>query len=1029
MAQIQEIFRDKALAEYPLVSRKAEFKHFRQNLIDFFKGIIYKAAEQGILYDNAKFIEDLRAWFVSMSSSSLRSFRHTSALIWLTITTKLCDIHVAATHSINQNQKILEAENKKSRASGARIAQSESGIQLASSKKEFLEKCMDDIFETIFVHRYRDVDPKIRIECMKELGTWMEVLPTYFFESKYIRYFGWLLSDINAHTRLQVLKSLTTLYKIRDYIPGFRHFTDRFRLRIVEMAVLDADTNVRVAAIDLLCVLRDVGFLEESDIEVCCRLVFDLDHRVRKSASRFILANVMEESKRSLNEFSSRELKSFSDTFTDLEDNWLAFKELCYTLKSEREASKQEEDNLLEDLEDLYPSYSSRISLAGEALWDAGFGLHFDWIDLISQLLFDFSSLETPSRPAKNYVAAFTLEPDHERILLELLFGFVKGSIDEVNHRNLVSSSTYSNMRKKKISGDEMEAKLTQIHAELIDSIPKLLQHYSHSPEAIVQVLRLHSLLDLNVYSQLHMESKYSDLFSSVITLFKGQSNKLVLEECANVFSKAVSNEPQLPFFEEAQRSVNDAIEDIGYDLKTTILEEDTTDLSKREIEKSIIEPVLKIDALSRNVDIQSVLEITLTTDTTSEDESPLLVQKFKEYLVESATRSKAEVNLPLVVSLVNLIRSYAMWKLSKVVEAATTASSGGSARGIDLSQETNALIIATIKDLEQIVNDASSLHARSICAKALLDLLVTASVAIAQVTSLTKNNGASAAEVHKLRLLEIPTQLSSSTQEVMIGLFLKKERAYAKLAEVELKQSEQDAAFLRALRALRALGAAQPSQLRADDGADSDSDLSDLSEIESDDDEEMLEGGAGSQVPTASQAQMAAVLDYGALLSKTREASARQQKLLLVDYDLCQFAAKVRVAAIARILEEDYVRRISLNAGVLSSLYAKVIAVSILARTEEPAPAPRRKRRAGSAPNGAGAPAGADDAPVNGDDGDGAPGPSTVHKSPEKAPTPSEPSDKEDEEGEDEGAKDGDGDEKIEDEEAEKKGSESEEE
>lgn len=49
---------------------------------------------------------------------------------------------------------------------------------------------------SVFVHRYRDVDPRIRSDCIHALGLWMVKLPSIFFDGTYLRYMGWVLSDI-----------------------------------------------------------------------------------------------------------------------------------------------------------------------------------------------------------------------------------------------------------------------------------------------------------------------------------------------------------------------------------------------------------------------------------------------------------------------------------------------------------------------------------------------------------------------------------------------------------------------------------------------------------------------------------------------------------------------------------------------------------------------------------------------------------------------------------------------------------------
>jgi hypothetical protein len=48
---------------------------------------------------------------------------------------------------------------------------------------------------SVFVHRFRDVDYRIRTECVHELGLWMQKLPQVYFDGAHLRYMGWALSD------------------------------------------------------------------------------------------------------------------------------------------------------------------------------------------------------------------------------------------------------------------------------------------------------------------------------------------------------------------------------------------------------------------------------------------------------------------------------------------------------------------------------------------------------------------------------------------------------------------------------------------------------------------------------------------------------------------------------------------------------------------------------------------------------------------------------------------------------------------
>lgn len=891
-------------------------------------------------------MENLKIWFTAMSSSNLRSFRHTSTLVFLTILTELCRLHVAASQSANQHEKVITAENKRARPSKARLKTAQEAIDLASSKKEYLEFMMKDIFDTVFVHRYRDIDPKIRAECIRELGVWMDVLPSFFFESQYLRYFGWLLSDIHGATRHEVIRSLSKLYANNDNIIGFRQFTERFRPRLVEMSTMDADTSVRVATIDLLKTLRDVGFLEEGDVEIVSKLIYDSEPRVRKAASRFLVSHMIEQAKDAHGEFNASKLNQLKKKFPKLEDSWLAFKELSNVLKVGQTLDQQAGKSAAvekADLQDLYPARSSRISVAGEALWEAGIGEEWDWPSLVDHLLFDFSSLDATDSHAKRFVELYSLDTSESLILLEALYGFVKGAQEAIMN-NRISES-----KRKKLTDQELDEKSSEIQEELIKCIPRLMDNFSHSPDAIAQILRLHELLDLNIYRQLHSEAQYTELIDQVIKQFKTHKQSVVIEECANIFVKATTGEDAVTFADDVRSKVQDLLDDVSYDLRAILVSsppltvKSSVNIEDDPVIQNILEPLTKIDCLSRTIDIRKVMDTPLKEieDSDGPKDDTLLAERLKEMLSTTSMYPPSKTATLLLVSVANLLRSYTMWKLGALVESATMIGVGTSAPNmLDLSAKASDFITDTIQEFELIVDQAESLHIRSLCAKSLLDLLVTVNVTIAQVSSLASGDA-----VKRSRLFDLPSTMADSTQKEILGIFLRKEKAYAKAAKIELEAGPKDKVYQDELKNVsRGLSQTQGN------GNDSD-----LEADESDDDEMDVDShtGATSGSQGAAQSQ---ILGHDALLERTRNVSSHQQRLLLLDHDLCQLTAKIRVAALAQVISDEHASRLALNHKTLSPLFAKIVGANITyeeeSRSSNSAQKANGKGRAGGRTN-----------------------------------------------------------------------------
>ena len=108
-----------------------------------------------------------------------------------------------------------ESEKKSKKVNKGRVSAIMQEAQDAQHKTTLLDTLVKDWFDTIFIHRYRDIDPHIRTECAEALGTWILTYPDVFFDNSHLRYLGFVLSDSHAHVRLQVIQQLHSLQRQR----------------------------------------------------------------------------------------------------------------------------------------------------------------------------------------------------------------------------------------------------------------------------------------------------------------------------------------------------------------------------------------------------------------------------------------------------------------------------------------------------------------------------------------------------------------------------------------------------------------------------------------------------------------------------------------------------------------------------------------------------------------------------------------------------------------------------------------------
>lgn len=374
-----------------------------------------------------------------MSSSTLRQFRHTSTVVALDIVSSLSSIAAEQRKANSTTNRQLEAEGKKAKRNEGRITALEEKLKEGEAHRDTAENIIRDIFDTVFVHRYRDIDARIRSDCVRELGAWILALPDVFFDGSYLRYLGWVLSDTTPATRLEVVKALTKLYRKKDSVGGLRHFTERFRPRLVEMATRDADSGVRAATVELLDVVREVGYLEPEDVDTVGRLLFDSEPKVRRAVVGFFVENIADLYQAKLEELGGEE--AVTDALEGDDDGptmgWIKLKCLVEVLATYDLADGADAEDEAVGAEKAVlkgGDCESRFLLAGGVLWDA-FEELADWEGVARYLLFDHSAHAEEGQEeedvGKRVRSAVALGSREEAILLQVLNASVAAIIAE----------------------------------------------------------------------------------------------------------------------------------------------------------------------------------------------------------------------------------------------------------------------------------------------------------------------------------------------------------------------------------------------------------------------------------------------------------------------------------------------------------------------------------------------------------------------------------------------------------------------
>ena len=147
---------------------------------------------------------------------------------------------------------------------------------------------------SIFVHRYRDIDTAIRQDCLSILTDCIDICPEFFLESSQLRYLGWALSDEALVIRLGALSSMNRICKLSNSA-GLRPFIERFKQRLIDMALCDKETAVRYESTKLLVTTYQIGFLENEDLNKFIHLVMSPDAKIRNIVAPVVVEWITQE--------------------------------------------------------------------------------------------------------------------------------------------------------------------------------------------------------------------------------------------------------------------------------------------------------------------------------------------------------------------------------------------------------------------------------------------------------------------------------------------------------------------------------------------------------------------------------------------------------------------------------------------------------------------------------------------------------------------------------------------------------------
>ena len=116
------------------------------------------------------------------------------------------------------------------------------------------------VFNSIFVHRFKDSHDNVRALCVRRLGDWLSSDPERLYKDEYVKYAGWATFDHAQVVRKEAARSVGKLLHVKGphgqgSIQHLHAFFNRFMERFIEIAVGDVEESI---SLEMLHVLRDM---------------------------------------------------------------------------------------------------------------------------------------------------------------------------------------------------------------------------------------------------------------------------------------------------------------------------------------------------------------------------------------------------------------------------------------------------------------------------------------------------------------------------------------------------------------------------------------------------------------------------------------------------------------------------------------------------------------------------------------------------------------------------------------------------
>uniref|UniRef100_A0A2P2M8D1 SCD domain-containing protein n=1 Tax=Rhizophora mucronata TaxID=61149 RepID=A0A2P2M8D1_RHIMU len=467
-------------------SKRKDFKNFKDSLLSFWDNLVVEC-QNGPLFDKVLF-DRCMDYIIALSCTPPRVYRQVASLIGLQLVTSFITVAKTLGTQRETTQRQLNAEKKK-RTDGPRLESLNKRLSMTHDKIVVLEDMMRKIFTGLFVHRYRDIDPNIRMSCIESLGVWILSYPSLFLQDLYLKYLGWTLNDKNAGVRKASVLALQNLYAVDNYVTTLGLFTERFSNRMIELAD-DIDVSVAVCAIGLIKQLLRHQLLPNDDLGPLYDLLIDDPAEVRRAIGELVYDHLIAQ------KFNSSQSVSRGNDAGSSEVH------LSRMLQILREFSTD-------------PILSVYVI---DDVWEYMKAMK-DWKCIISMLLDENPLIELTDDDATN--------------LVRLLSASVKKAVGE----RIVPASDNRKQYYNKAQKGTFENNRREITVAMMKNYPLLLRKFMADKAKIPPLVEIVVHMNLELYSLKRQEQNFKSILQLMKEAFFKHGEKEALRACVKAFT------------------------------------------------------------------------------------------------------------------------------------------------------------------------------------------------------------------------------------------------------------------------------------------------------------------------------------------------------------------------------------------------------------------------------------------------------------------------------------------------------------